>query len=54
MVFGGFRLCVILEPVVVGPLEVLKFNAAVVLMAEQLQNGEDEGLMALLWEVELD
>lgn len=54
MVFGGFRLCVILEPVVVGPLEVLKLDAAVVLVAEQFQDSEDEGLMTLFWQVELD
>lgn len=49
MVFGGFRLRIILEPVVVGPLEVLKLNAAVVLMAEKFKYSEDECLMALLW-----
>ena len=54
MILGRFWLGVILEPVVVGALEVLKLDAAVVFVGEQLQDGEDERLVALLGQVELD
>lgn len=54
MILGRLWLSVILEPIIVRPLEVFELYPAVVFMTEQLQDGEDERLMALLGQVELD